>query len=225
MPKTAKKASPKRIITTPLVGLPVTPTTPTVPVAKPMNPKILRGALLIVVIALLTYKLGPWMVPTIVDNKLVTRFELWSRLEKAYGTQTLDDMVNEKILDGAITKAGITVDQTKIDKQMADLETQFQATGGLDEALKQRGLSRPDLIKQVKTQLAVEELLADKMTPTEAEIQKEFDDNANTLYQSKKLDDVKSAITDQLKDAKLRDAFLTWFAEVKKAATVKSFGL
>jgi len=190
-----------------------------------MNPKILRGALIIILIALLTYKLGPWLVPTIVDNKLVTRFSLWSRLEKTYGTQTLDDLVNEKILDAAIAKAGIKIEQKKIDEQIAKLETQFKDAGGLDEALKQRGLTRPDLVKQVKTQLEVEELLSDKITLTDAEIQKEFSDNEKTLYTGKKLEEVSESIQTQLKDAKLRDAFLAWFAEVKKTAKVKSFGL
>ncbi|KKU14397.1 MAG: Foldase protein PrsA [Microgenomates group bacterium GW2011_GWC2_45_8] len=223
MPKKAKvrKVTKKEIIETP-----ITTSSPVgSPVQKSMNPKILRGALIIILIALLTYKLGPWLVPTIVDNKLVTRFSLWSRLEKTYGTQTLDDLVNEKILDAAIAKAGIKIEQKKIDEQIAKLETQFKDAGGLDEALKQRGLTRPDLVKQVKTQLEVEELLSDKITLTDAEIQKEFSDNEKTLYTGKKLEEVSESIQTQLKDAKLRDAFLAWFAEVKKTAKVKSFGL
>lgn len=203
----------------------ITPTPVMPSVSKSMNPKILRTALVVVLIALLTYKVGPWLVPSLVDNQLITRFALWSRLEKTYGAQTLDDLVNEKILDSAIAKAGIKVDPTKIDSQIAQLETQFKDNGGLDEALKQRGLTRPDLEKQVKTQLEVEELLSDKITVSDAEIQQEFTTNEKTLYQGKKLDEVKEAITTSLKDAKLRDAFLTWFAEVKKTAKIKSFGL
>jgi len=192
---------------------------------KPMNGKVISFALVIVVIALLTYKVGPWLVPSIVDNKLVSRFELWNRLEKSYGTQALDDMVNEKILDHAIAKAGIKVDQAKLDDQIKNLEKQFETSGGLDEALKQRGLSREDLTKQVKTQLAVEELLADKINPTEDEIKSQFDAGAATMYKDKKLDDVRGSILDELKQTKLRDEFLTWFAEIKKASKVKSFGL
>jgi len=198
-----------------------------VPVApkKAMNPKIIGLALVVVIIGLLTYKLGPKLVPALVDNRPVTRFELWSRLEKSYGAQALDDMINEKILDKAIADAGIKVDQTKIDDQIKALEKQFESTGGLDEALKQRGLSRKDLTKQISTQLAVEELLKDKISPTDDEVKAQFDNGATTTYKDKKFEDVKASIIDELKQTKLRDAFLAWFAEVKKTATVKNFGL
>jgi len=220
MPKATKKAVKKT--------MPIKTIEPTiVPVApkKAMNPKIIGLALVVVIIGLLTYKLGPKLVPALVDNRPVTRFELWSRLEKSYGAQALDDMINEKILDKAIADAGIKVDQTKIDDQIKALEKQFESTGGLDEALKQRGLSRKDLTKQISTQLAVEELLKDKISPTDDEVKAQFDNGATTTYKDKKFEDVKASIIDELKQTKLRDAFLAWFAEVKKTATVKNFGL
>lgn len=219
MAKVTKKTV-KKVIKTDL-----TPTPLPMMTSKPMNSKVISLALVVVVIGLVTYKAGPWLVPALVNNRPVTRFELWSRLEKNYGTQTLDDMVNEKILDKAIADANVKVDRVKLDDQIKALEKQFETTGGLDEALKQRGLSRKDLEKQVRTQLSVEELLADKINPTEDEIKKQFDSGVTTLYKDKKFDDVKVSITDELKQTKLRDAFLIWFAEVKKSAKVKSFGL
>ncbi len=190
-----------------------------------MSNKTITLILVAIVIGLLTYKLGPWLVPSIVGNTPVTRFELWSRLEKGYGAQALDDMVNEKILDQAIAKANIKVDQTKLDDQLKALETQFESTGGLDEALKQRGLTRSDLEKQIRTQLAVEIILADKINPTEVEVKAQFDEGATTVYKDKKFDEVKDSITEELKQTKLRDAFLAWFADIKKEVKVKSFGL
>lgn len=228
MPKVTKKAV-KKVTTkvAPVESMEMTMASTPMPkaVSKSMNPNVIRYALIVVLIGLLTYRLGPWFVPAVVGNSPVSRFELWSRLEKSYGAQVLDDMVNEKILDKAIADAGIKVDQTKLDAQIKSLETQFESTGGLDEALKQRGLSRKDLQKQVKTQLAVEELLADKITPTEEEVKKQFDGAATTMYKDKKFEDVQASITDEMKQAKLRDAFLAWFADVKKEAKVKSFGL
>jgi foldase protein PrsA len=190
-----------------------------------MNTKLMTFALLAVLIALLTYKVGPKLVPAMVGSSVVTRFELWSRLEKSYGVQVLDDMVNEKILDKAILDSKIKVDQAKVDEQIKTLETQFESTGGLEEALKQRGLSRADLEKQIKTQLAVEEILADKITPTGEEVQAQFDAGSATVYKDKKLEEVKDGITEELKQTKLRDEFLVWFGEVKKSVKVKNYGL
>lgn len=235
MAKTTKKSSSKKSVSKSKVtrssvsqSLPVAPVefmSSSAP-SKPMfNPKVLRGALIVVLLGLLTYKAGPWLFPAVVNNLPVSRFTLYSRMEKAYGTQALDEVVNEKVLDAAIRKTGVKVDQAKVTEQMTSLEKQFESVGGLDEALKQRGLTRAELEKQVTTQLSVEEILKDKITPTEEELKAEFTANAATLYKDKKYEDVKSELTVSVRDAKLRDAFLEWFAEAKKDITVKNFGL
>ena len=222
--KTVKKTT-KKIAKTamPVENFALTPTTNVS--AKKLNNKVIYLALVVVVIGLIAYKVGPWLVPAIAGNRPVTRFEIWSRLEQSYGAQALDDLVNEKILDKAIADAHVKIDQTKLDDQIKSLETQFESTGGLDEALKQRGLTRKDLEKQIRTQLAVEVLLADKIVPTDAEVKAQFDSGATTLYTGKKFEEVQSSIAEELKQTKLRDAFLVWFGEVKKDAKVKTFGL
>lgn len=226
MPKATKKTVKKVTKIMPVESTQMsTPTPVPTSVRKPMNSKVISLALVVVLIALVTYKVGPWLVPAVAGNKLVTRFELWSRLEKSYGTQALDDMVNEKILDKAIANAHIKIDEAKLTEQLTSLEKQFETSGGLDEALKQRGLTRKDLEKQIRTQLAVEELLADKINPSEDEVKAQFETGAATMYKDKKLDEVKDSIIEELKATKLRDEFLTWFADIKKEIKVKSFGL
>lgn len=193
--------------------------------SRKLSNKTLSLALVVVAVGLLTYKVGPWMVPALVNNRPVTRLEIASRLEKAYGAQALDDLVNEKILDQAIAKAGVKVEEAKLTEQIKTLETQFESTGGLDEALKQRGLSRKDLEKQIRTQLAVEVILADKITPTDDEVKSQFAAGSATLYKDKKIEEVEGSIKEELKQTKLRDAFLAWFEGIKKEAKVKNFGL
>lgn len=220
MPKATKKAA-RKVVN--VVEETVMPTP--LAVKPPMNSKVLTLALVVVVIGLLTYKAGPWLVPAVVDNRPVTRFQVWARMEKIYGEKTLDDMVNEKIFDRALDDSGIKVDQAKLDAQIKVLETQYESAGGLDEILKQQGMTRKDLVKDVSTRLSMEELLADKINPTDEEIKAQFDSGAVTLYKDKKFDEVKGSIADELKQTKLRDAFLAWFADVKKDIKVKSFGL
>src|SRR3989339_1657158 len=106
----AKKVVKK--VTSPSLPAPIVTPTPR------LNPKLLTYGLVILVIALLVYKFGPWLVPSFVDKKPITRFALWSRLEKTYGTQVLDDLVNEATLDRAIAQSGIKVESSKIDEQM-----------------------------------------------------------------------------------------------------------
>lgn len=220
--KTTKKSSSKAL--PPIETMPVMEAAPVMPAYK-MNNKTLSLALGVLVVALLTYKVGPWIVPALVNYTPVTRLEIASRLEKAYGAQALDDLVNEKILDRAIAKSGVKVDEAKLSEQLKALETQFEATGGLDEALKQRGLSRKDLEKQIYTQLAVELILSDKISSSDEEVKAQFDQGSATIYKDKKLEEVADSIKEELKQTKLRDAFLVWFEDIKKEIKVKNFGL
>lgn len=225
--KTSKKVTrkpAKKVVEVMESSMMMETSTPSMPTRK-MNNKTLSLALIALAIGLLTYKVGPWFVPALVNNTPVTRFEINSRLEKAYGAQALDDLINEKILDQAIAKANVKVDEAKLSEQIKSLESQFESTGGLDEALKQRGLTRKDLEKQIRTQLAVEVILADKITPSDDEVKSQFTAGASTLYKDKKFEEVQESIKEELKQTKLRDSFLTWFAEVKKDAKVKNFGL
>ncbi len=221
--KSTKKVSPVVASTPAMAAVSATPMAPSKKFR--LNTKVLTAAVVILAVALLTYKAGPWLVPAIVDNHPITRFALWNKLESSYGAQTLDDMTNQQVLDDAIAKSGVKIDQSAVDAQMKTLEDQFKDVGGLDTALKQRGMTRGDLQKQVYTQLAVEEILKDKVTPTDAEVQKEYDTNKDTTYKGETLDQAKTTIVDTLKQNKLQSAFLTWFADVKKNASIKTFGL
>ncbi len=227
MPKAAKKTAKKTKLAAPVVSEPMMQySQPVEPVTSvPTSSKALTISLVVLLVALITYKLGPWIFPTLVDNKPITRFALWSRLEKSYGAQIMDELVNEKILDNAIASSHIKVEESKVDEQIKKLESQLEATGGLDKVLTEQGLTRKDLDKQVRVQLSVETLLADKINPSEEEVKKAFDDGAKTTFKDKKFDDVKDGITEELKQTKLREAFLAWFGDVKKAVKLKSFGL
>lgn len=193
--------------------------------SRPLSPRILTLGLIVVGIALLTYQAGPYFVPALVGNTPVTRFEVWNRLEKSYGAQALDDLVNEKILDRAIAQSGVKVDQAKVDEQIKSLEAQFESLGGLDAALEQRGMTRDELVKQVKTQLSVEEILKDKVTPTDEEVKQVYDEGSATTYKDKKFEEVQAQIKEELVQTKLIEAFRDWFEMVKAEAKLKNFGL
>lgn len=220
--KPVKKVAPVEI------PMPAAATTPMPKLALPslnLSPKILASTLVLIGVGLLTYKAGPWLIPAVVDKAPITRWQIYDKLDKTYGAQVLDDMINEKVLDIAIERANVKVDQAMLDEQIAMIEKQFETTGGLDAALESRGMSRAELKKQVGTQLAVEEILRDKITPTEDEVQAYFDENKETLYKDQVFATVAPEVAETLKQTKLREAFTSWFTEVKKDIAVKNFSL
>lgn len=191
---------------------------------RKLNVRRVLVVLLVLLVAILAvYKYAPWLVPAWVDNKPITRMQLYRRLENTYGQQTMEDLINEQILDKAIADSGVQVPQEKVDAEIQKVEDQFQSLGGLDAALEARGMTRDELVKQIHTQLAVEEILKDQIQPTEEEIVAEYEEGKATVYQGKTLEESRESITVQVKQAKLRDAFLAWFAEKKQGANVRNF--
>lgn len=181
--------------------------------------------LALILLGLLAYKLGPWLFPASINNNPISRIELINRLETLYGEQVLEDMINNEVLDQAINDSGVEISDSAIDEQISTLETQFEELGGLDSALSQQGIDRAELRKQLFTQLAVEEILKDKIIPSEEEILADFDAGQDTLYSDRALDEVRDSIIEKLRQDKLREAFLTWFSEIKQNYTVKKFDL
>ncbi len=224
-PKTKKSVSTKKASTTKKVvkSKEVKPNISDPKLTKQVNRsrKLLIFSLIILGLALLGYKFLPWFVPAIVNKKPITRLDVYRQMNKAYGQQTLDDLVNQAVLDNAIAKSGVKVDPKKVDQEVDKLKQQFAKMGGLDQILAQKGLTLEDLKKQIKTQLAVEEILKDKITPTDKEIKAEYDKNKDTLYKGKKFEEVKDMIANSLKQMKLSRAFLEWFAQAKKDIQVK----
>ncbi len=188
---------------------------------KGLNRKLLIAALIILSLALLGYKFMPWLVPAMVDKKPITRLDVYRQMNKAYGQQTLNDLVNEAVIKEAVKKANVKVDPAKVQQQIDQFKKQFEKLGGLDQVLAQRGLTLDDLKDQIKTQLAIEEILKDKITPSDKEVKAEYDKNKDTLYKGKKFDEVKDQITNSLKQVKLSKAFMDWFQKVKKEIQVK----
>lgn len=191
--------------------------------AKPpkLSPKVLTITLVIIALALLVFKFGPWFVPAVVNNKPITRFAVYNRMEKAYGEQTLNDIINEKILQNAIDESGVNVSDKRVQQELDKVGKQFESLGGLDQALAQRGMTRQELEKQIRTQLAVEKILSDEIQPTNEEIQQEYEENQDSLYEEQALEEAKGSIIQKLRQSKLQQAFLDWFSKVKKEANVK----
>lgn len=210
-------AAPVETVVPPIAENPVPRFTPK------MNTKFLVLGLVLVGVGLLTYKLGPWLVPAVVDKTPITRWQLYEKLEQTYAPQVLSDLINEQILESAIAKTNVTVDQGLIDARLKEIEDSVASLGGLDEALKSRGMTKAELISQIKIELSLQEILKDKLATTDEEAKTYFDQNSKTIYVDKKFDDVKAEILETLKQNKFRDAFMTWFEEAKKSVSVKNF--
>lgn len=190
--------------------------------AKPKSNKLLYVGVVVLLIGVIIFlgarKYGNFFVAASVNGKPIVRFSLWQRLEKRFGSQVIDEMVNEEIIRGEMQKKGIKVAKSDVDAKVKELETRFKGKEALDQMLTLQGMTREDLRTQLELQIAIEKLVpAQKVSDTE--VQKAYDGNPEQ-YGDELTDTIRQQIKNQLLQQKTSKAFSDWFEKVKKQVKV-----
>lgn len=125
----------------------------------------------ILILLALGYAYKGLLIAATVDGSPIMRLTILGDLEKAYGKDLLDNLINEKIIQNEANLKKIVVTNDEINAAIKPIEDQIKAQGGtLEAALTQKGMKLDDLKKQIVLQKDIEKLLADKIDPTEAQI-------------------------------------------------------
>ena len=139
---------------------------------KLMDDKAKMAKLLILLVVIgSVYLLKDVFVVATVNGTPVFRWSVISRLERQGGRQILDSLVTEKLVDQAIRKSGVVVKQEEIDASLAEIEARLTAQGmDLNQALKEQGMTREELVKDIVLQKSVEKIVAEDVEITDEEV-------------------------------------------------------
>lgn len=129
---------------------------------------IIVAFLLILSLAFISKK---FLVVATVNGKPIDRVSLLGRLEKQNGKKILETMVTETLILEEAKKRKVTVSQKELDQELKKIESNVQAQGSsLDQALKSQGMTKNDLIYQMKIQLALQKMVGNDVKVSEKEI-------------------------------------------------------
>lgn len=192
------------------------------PLITSKPPKVVYLALAIIALALLfTYKKS-WLVAATVNGAPITNFEVLSKLNKQYRTQTLNQMINEKIILEEANKKKVVVKDSEINERLTALEKNVGGKEILDNLLTQQGQTRESLKDQLKIQLTIEKLYENEASVSAKEIDEFITQNKGQLQATDSAGQVKEA-RDFLKQQKLANIFQEKFQQLKAAAQIKIF--
>lgn len=90
-----------------------------------------------------------WVVAW-VDNKPITKFELYSLLEKRDQGKTAEELIVEKLLLSEGQKQKQSVSEAEVQSEIQKIEKQQGSAEQLDQILTIQGLSRDDFRKLVE---------------------------------------------------------------------------
>jgi foldase protein PrsA len=198
-----------------------------VSIPKMENQPILTKKNIILAIILLLI-LGGWIfrryfIAATVNGQPVSRMELNSQMEKRFGSQVLDNIINERLIMGAVRQKGVFVTAEEIDTKIKDVETKLSGKISLDDALKMQGMTREDMRKQMEIQVSIDKLFSTESTVSSKEVDEYIFSNKESFKNSTNPAQLRLEVTDVLHQQKVSDAFNKWFEDIKKGARIEKY--
>jgi len=190
---------------------------------KLKQPKVLIGLIVVILIVAAFFFKG-FFVAALVNGQPISRFTVISELEKQGGKQALTSLVNQTLILQEAKKRNVTVSQSEIDASLKQIEDSLKAQGqDLNTALSMQGMTRSDLMTQLKLRSLVEKLLADKIGVTDSEVTDYITKNKETLPTNMTDAELKKNVIEQLKQQKLGSASQAWLDQLNKNAKINYF--
>lgn len=187
------------------------------------RPKTTLIVILLIILGLLYYFKSLFVV-ALVNGEPISRLAAIRELEKQSGKQVLDSLVTKTLILQEAKKQNVTIDQTEIDQAIKKIEKDIQGQGQtLDQALTLRGMTRTDLIEQIKIQKLVEKILGKNIKVTDKEVSDYIEKNKITIPEGTKPEETKTQVKEQLLQQKLGEKFQAWIENLKKNAKISYF--
>lgn len=190
---------------------------------KLKTPRVFITLIVIIIVGLLFYFKGLF-VAAVINGEPITRLSLISQLEKKDGKQMLSTLVTQTLISQEAKKRKIDVSQQEIDADIKKIEAGLTGQGQtLDQAMLAQGITREDLIKDIKIQKLVEKMFAKEVKVTDGEVADFIDKNQSSIPTNLTPDDVKKQVRQQLEQQKLSTVFQTWLDNAQRNAKIQYF--
>jgi len=159
------------------------------------------------------------------NGKPVFAWDLNSRLKQRFGSQVLDEIINEKIVLDEAAKKNINVSPDEINKKVSEIEKSLGNKTAFDEALKQQGLTIEEFRNQIKLRLVVDKIVGSDVKVTEKEVDDYLTKNEDMLKTVVGSDSakLKTYASDALKQQKISGLFEKWFTDLKNKAKIVKY--
>lgn len=188
------------------------------------NRKTLTVILCAVVVLGLAYLFRSAVIVAVVNGQPVYRWSVIERLEKQGGQQVLDSLVTEALVQQEIRRVGAQVTQEEVDAEMMAIEERMAGQGiTLDQALEQEGLTREELIRDIRLRRGAEKAAAQEATVSEEEIDAYIADNAEFLPADAPEEELRAMVREQLRSMKVSDTLNQWVQDLRTNAKIVQF--
>lgn len=122
-----------------------------------------------------------------VNDKEITKEELYDYMVSQNGAEALDSLISEKIVETEIEKEKIVVSDEEIQKSLDEMTEYYGSEEELNNAIKSFGYTMDDIKKNITTNLQLEKILEPYITITDEQVQAYFEANKESLNQAEQV--------------------------------------
>lgn len=189
---------------------------------SPANTKWFLIAAGVVALAAAAFVTKSLFVAALVNGQPIFRLPIVRQLEKEFGSQVLDTMITETLINKEAKNQNLTVSDEEVDAQMAAIENQLKESGqDLDQLLAARNLTREKLRQDIRIQQLLEKMVGADVTATEEEIAAYLSENAEFLPKDQPEAELKEQVRQQIVNQKKSQLIQTWLQELRQNADIK----
>ncbi|HPL53423.1 MAG TPA: peptidylprolyl isomerase [Bacillota bacterium] len=116
-----------------------------------------------------------------VENESITKDELYNNLKGRYGSEALDQLIGDKIIELESKKENITVSEEETQKELESVIVQFGGKEQFDALMESYGYSMEEFTEGIVKNLTLKKLLEPRITITEADMKEYFVQNKGSF--------------------------------------------
>lgn len=166
------------------------------------------------------FALSKFWVIAWVDNKPVTKFALYSMLEKRDAGKTTEELITETLVNSEAGKRRQAVADAEVEAEIKKIEDQQGGAEQLNQILSIRGLTREDFQKLVRQQLLIQKMFGEGINITDQDVEKYIEANKESISpevlnnpESSEAAKLREGVKEQLKWDQVNTSYKKWLDE------------
>jgi len=189
------------------------------------KPKNLAPVIIVIIIILgfaLFFAYQKYFVVATVNGKPISRLTVIKELEDQGGKNVLENIITRELILQEAAKKNTSANQNEINSELKKIEENVKSQGGtLDAALKQKGMTKEELMEEIRIQIIVKKLIqADKIKITDKQVDKYIKDNPQMFPADSKEKPPKDEIKQQLYNQQLQQKIEKFVTDIKAKAKI-----
>ncbi|WP_433595657.1 peptidylprolyl isomerase [Lysinibacillus xylanilyticus] len=122
-----------------------------------------------------------------VDGEKILQTELDDALREQYGTEVLDTLITNKIVELEAKKEGVSVSDDAIQEEYEELAESYGGEESLQEALEANGLTEPSVKDNIRMYQLTKNVIATSIEISDEEVAQYFEDNKDGYGQKEQV--------------------------------------